>query len=233
MPGPKDFSQTYVTADTLDRELAGWMEQLRPFQWRQAPPLEPDRSALLVVDMTRPFVDQDRPLASPNARAIVARVGELVEAFRSAGRPVLWIVQGHFSVPHDRGEHLAGWWPTPILEGTGDVELAEGLAARPDEKVILKRRYSGFHQTDLELTLRCLGVGQVVICGVLTHVCPFVTAFDAFQRDFVVYYPPDATASLSRELHLAGLRAMSGWAGHVVPAAALIAQLGARRRFAD
>ncbi len=226
MPGPQDFAQSYVSADSLDRELDGWMAELAPFRWRAAPPLSADRAALLVVDMTRPFVDAGRPLSSPNARAIVGRIGQLVEAFRSAGRPVLWIVQGHFSVPHDRGAHLAGWWPTPVLEGTADVELADGLDARADEKVILKRRYSGFHQTDLDLTLRCLGVGQVVICGVLTHVCPCLTAFDAFQRDFEVFYPPDATASLNRELHLAGLRSVAGWAGHVVPGGELIGRLG-------
>ncbi|MDD4891334.1 MAG: cysteine hydrolase [Phycisphaerae bacterium] len=226
MPGPRDFAETYVTAETLDRELAGWLADLAPYRWRSAPPISRDSAALLVVDVTRPFVDEGRPLASPNARAIVPRINDLVAAFRAASRPVIWIVQGHFSVAHDRGEHLSNWWLMPVLEGTTDVEPAAGLSIAPGEKVILKRRYSGFHATDLELTLRCLGVRQVAICGVLTHVCPFMTAMDAFERDFCVFYPPDATASLNRSLHVEALRVIAGWAGYVTPAREIIAALG-------
>ena len=225
MSGPQDFSETYVTANTLDRELEGWMADIRPYCWREVEPLQRDRIALLVVDMTRPFVDDGRPLSSPNARAILPRLNALVDAFRAAERPVIWLVQGHHSVPHDRGKRLASWWPTPILEGTDDVEMADGLSVLPDEKIILKRRYSGFYQTDLECTLRCLEINQLVICGVLTHVCPYTTAFDAFFRDFCVYYPADGTASLNRDLHVSALRSVAGWCGYVVRAREIMEQL--------
>ncbi|MHC4917433.1 MAG: isochorismatase family protein [Planctomycetota bacterium] len=226
MPGPQDFAEAYVTAERLDAELAVWMKELEPYRWREVEPLQPARVALLVVDMTRPFVEEGEPLSSPNARAILPRVTELVAAFRSAKRPVLWIVQGHHSVEHDRGARLSAWWPKPLLEGTADVEMAAGLAPLKSEKVVLKRRYSGFYATDLELTLRNLGVGQLVICGVLTNVCPFATAMDAFSRDFCVYYPPDATAAPNRDMHLAALRTISGWCGHLVPAREIAGGLG-------
>lgn len=218
MPGPQDFTEAYVTAETLDAELAGWMKEIRPYQWREMEAFQKQSAALLVVDMTKPFVDGDGPLASPNARAVVPRTAELVNAFRTASRPVLWLVQGHHSVEHDRGKHLASWWPIPLLEGTSDVEMASGLEVMAGEKVIIKRRYSGFYQTDLECTLRCLDVKQLVICGVLTHVCPYITAFDAFFRDFCVYYPADCTASLNHDLHISALRGIAGWCGYVVGA---------------
>jgi len=224
MPGPQDFAETYVTPETLDAELEGWLNELEPYQWREVEPFRKEAAALLVVDMTKPFVERG-PLASPNARAIVARIASLVKSFRSALRPVLWIVQGHHSVQHDRGKRLSSWWPVPLLEGTDDVEMASGLDVMPDEKVIIKRRYSGFYQTDLECTLRCLGVEQLVICGVITNVCPFATAFDAFFRDFCVYFPADCTASLNRDLHLAGLRSIAGWCGYVVRACDIIKSL--------
>lgn len=226
MPGLNEVIETYVTADTLDQELVGWLEEIRPYQWRETEPVRRDSVALLVVDMTKPFLEEGRPLASANARAIVPRVAELADAFRGAGRPVLWLVQGHHSVEHDRGRRLSLWWPMPLLEGTGDVEMAAGLEVGEGEKVIVKRRYSGFYQTDLDVTLRCLGVTQVVICGVLTHMCPFATAVDAFSRDLCVYYPPDATASICRALHIAALQTIAGWCGYVVPAREIIAPLG-------
>ena len=225
MSGPADFAETYVTRETLDAELDGWLRDTAPYRWREVTPIRRDAAALLVVDMTKPFVDAGRPLASPNAQAILPRVAELVDAFRAAQRPVLWLVQGHHSVRHDRGAHLSAWWPTPIIEGTQDTEMAAGLEPVNDEKVILKRRYSGFHGTDLELTLRCLGVAQVVVCGVLTNVCPFATAVDAFERDFMVHVPADATAALNRDLHVGALRTLAGWCAHVVTAQDISAAL--------
>ncbi len=215
MPGATGFATSYVTAESLDQELERWLEETAPYRFRPVTPPGPS-TALLVVDMTRPFVDDGRQLSSPNARVILPRVAALAEGFRAGGLPVLWLVQGHHSVPHDRGKLLASWWPTPILDGTPDTELAEGLAAAPGEKVIVKRRYSGFHQTDLDLTLRCLGIESVVICGVLTNVCPFATAMDAFEHGYRVYYPADATAALNRDLHVGALRTVAGWLGHVV-----------------
>jgi ureidoacrylate peracid hydrolase len=216
MPGVADITETYVTPDTLDRELEAWMTEVAPYAWRETAPLDAARAALLVVDMNRPFVDADGALSSPNAPVILPRVAEAVEAFRVAGRPVVWIVQGHHSVAHDRGPRLAGWWPTPILEGTSDVELAQGLAAAEGEKVIVKRRYSAFHETDLDLTLRCLDIAHVVVCGVLTHVCPFTTAMDAFMRNYGVYYLADGTAAFNRAQHVGALQSVAGWCGYVV-----------------
>jgi nicotinamidase-related amidase len=216
--GPDDIAELYVTSDSIDAELDAWMQEVRPYQWRQVEPLRKCDAALVVVDMTKPFVEDERhPLHSPNARAIVGRTVEVVDAFRAVGRPVIWVVQGHHSVEHDRGAHLASWWPLPLLEGTDDVRIADGLDPM-GEKVIVKRRYSGFYQTDLECTLRCLEVTQPVICGVLTHVCPYATAVDAFMRDFAVYYLADCTASLNRALHVTALQSVAGWYGRVVPA---------------
>lgn len=226
--------EVYAHAESIDAELEGWMREVRPYCWRDVERLQPERAALLVVDMTKPFAEDDtRPLFTPNAQAIVGRVAELVQGFRSVKRPVIWLVQGHHSVADDRGEHLSSWWPSPLLEGTSDVEMASGLQVGSDEKVIVKRRYSGFYQTDLECTLRCLGVTQVVMCGTLTHVCPFATALDAFMRDFAVYYPADGTASVNRGLHISALQGVAGWCGYVVRAREILEWLSDSRSETD
>jgi nicotinamidase-related amidase len=226
MAGIGDVVEQYITTDTLGPKTGQWIQEVAPYSWRQVEALEPVQSALLVVDMTRPFVDPGRPLASPNAAVILPKVRKLLEAYRAAARPVIWLIQGHHSVQADRMPLLDSWWPSPILEGTADVEVAEGLTVDQGEKVIIKRRYSGFHQTDLELTLRSLGVSCVVICGVLTNVCPYLTAFDAFYRGFRVYYPADGTASLNESLHLSALRNIAAWAGYVVTCFDILDWLG-------
>jgi len=226
MAGIGDVAEQYIRADTLEAKTEQWIRDLEGYSWRRVEILETARSALLVVDMTRPFVDPGRPLASPNAAVIVPRIQQLLKAFRAARRPVVWLIQGHHSVASDRKPLLDSWWPSPILEGTPDVEVAEGLSVDEGEKVIVKRRYSGFYQTDLELTLRSLEVSSVVICGVLTNVCPYLTAFDAFYRGFRVYYPADGTASLNESLHICALRNVAAWAGYVVSCARIAAWLG-------
>lgn len=218
MPTVQELADSYVTSETLDQELECWMRDVTPYRLREVPAMDRDHAAFLVVDMTCPFVDEGMPLSSPAARAIVTRVNDTAAAFRAANRPVIWLVQGHHSVAYDRGALLNGWWQKPILEGTPDVEMATGIDVNEQDKIIMKRRYSGFHQTDLDLTLRCLEVRDVVVCGVLTNVCPYLTAFDAFMRGYQVYYPADLTGSLNRELHVGALRTVAGWCGHVVRA---------------
>jgi ureidoacrylate peracid hydrolase len=225
MAGIGENSEQYVTSETLEDKTRQWIREIAPYRWREIERLDPSTCALLVVDMTRPFVDPGNPLASPNAAVIVPKVRQLLQVFRDGSRPVIWLIQGHHSVAADRGELLDFWWPKPILEGTQDVEVAEGLTVGPSEKVIIKRRYSGFYQTDLELTLRSLRVKAVVICGVLTNVCPYLTAFDAFYRGYRVYYPADATAALNESLHLSALRTISGWAGYVVTCADIASEI--------
>lgn len=233
MNGLAKLKETYVTAKTLDKELSRWMAEVTPFQWREITPFQPKAVALLVVDMNRPFVEAGYPLAAPSAPAIVARLAKVVAAFRAAARPVIWIVQGHHSQQHDRGEKLAAWWPTMFQEGTPAVELATGLSVAEGEKLIIKRRYSGFYQTDLELTLRCLGIRQVVVGGVLTNVCPFTTAFDAFMHDLNVFFLADGTAAANRHLHVTALQNVAGWCGSVVRSRTVCAWLkrsGSKRR---
>ena len=226
MPSPAQAIEEYVTAETLDAKLPEWLAAVVAYEFRETTPLDASAGALLVVDMTRPFVDADRPLGTPAARAIIGRVGGLVGAFRSADRPVIWLAQGHHSVAHDRGELLANWWPDSFTGSADDTAPAEGLEPAEGEKVVLKRRYSGFTETDLDLTLRCLGVRSVVVCGVLTNVCPFATAMDAFVKGYRVYYPPDATGAFNEQLHVSALCTASGWFAHVTPVATIRQWLG-------
>lgn len=46
------------------------------------------------------------------------------------------------------------------------AELVAGLAVRPGERIVIKRRFSAFFDTELDRVCRRMGVGRVVICGV-------------------------------------------------------------------
>jgi len=230
MPGLEELKEVYVTADSLDAAVEDWLAEIAPYQWRALKPLSPPAVALLIIDMNKPFVEAGHPLSVPVAPILVPRLTEVVRGFRQAERPVLWAAQGHHSLEYDRGAHLYAWWPTMIREGTSDTEIAEGLQVAPRDKIIVKRRYSAFYQTDLELTLRCLGVTQVVIGGLLTNVCPYTTAFDAFMRDLDVYYLADGTGAYNRALHVGALCNIAAWCGAVVRCRDVCARLAQGQR---
>ena len=71
--------------------------------------------------------------------------------------------------------------------------------------LIQKSQYDAFYQTDLEKLLREKDVSQVIICGVMTHLCCETTARSAFMRGFEVFFPVDGTATYNLEFHRASL----------------------------
>jgi len=81
--------------------------------------------------------------------------------------------------------------------------------------VVEKHRYSGFHQTDLELLLRVRNIQTVVPCGVATNVCVESTARDAFMRDFHVVFPSDASATYYEAAHVATLNTIGMHFGEI------------------
>ena len=101
--GIQEVVEQYISPDTLEKKTALWIEEIAAYRWREIEWIDSAATALLVVDMTRPFVDAGGPLASPNSAVILPRVNELLEAFRTGGKPVVWLIQGHHSVAADRG----------------------------------------------------------------------------------------------------------------------------------
>jgi nicotinamidase-related amidase len=76
------------------------------------------------------------------------------------------------------------------------------------EHHIVKRRYSGFIGTELDLLLRGLGISTLVLVGGLTDVCVHYTFADAHQRDYHVRVVEDCVGGSSEARHLASLDAM-------------------------
>jgi nicotinamidase-related amidase len=68
------------------------------------------------------------------------------------------------------------------------------LARDPDDFIVVKRRFSGFYGTDLDLLLRCLGCNTLVLTGINTDGCVYATAVDAHARDYFLRVIAEATA---------------------------------------
>ena len=99
-------------------------------------------------------------------------------------------------------------------EGSWGSEVVESLDVEKNDISVVKRRYSGFFETDLDLVLRDRGVSSAILIGVLTHICVKPTAHDAFSRGYNVIVPADAVGAMSSLEQVASLFDIStrfGW----------------------
>lgn len=159
------------------------------------------RRALLIIDMLNDFVTGR--FGFQGARRIVPRLRELLEGWRGWGEPVVYVCDSH--PPEDPEFNL---WGPHAVRGTEGARVIPELEPREGERVVEKRRYSGFFGTELEEVLREAGAGEVVLTGVLTEFCVLHTAADAFFRGYGVTVVRDCVASTSQKAHHWALRYM-------------------------
>jgi nicotinamidase-related amidase len=186
--------------------------------------LQPGRTALLVVDMQRGFLEPGAALEVPPGRAIVPNLRHLIDACRRLGVPVLFTEFVYATaVPCLRGdpfgpEHLPArpGQPTGLGlpsgncligpaggEGADSAETIPELAPRPDELVVRGHTYDKFYGTPLDLALRSRDVRCLIVTGVLTDVCVNCTLLSAAARDYRVTAVTDGVATLWPELQRA------------------------------
>ena len=99
---------------------------------------------------------------------------------------------------------MAQWWAELITPENPNSQIVPDFDQTMGV-VIVKTQYDAFYKTDLESILRGQGVAQVVICGLMTHLCCETTARSAFVRGFEVFFPIDGTATYNESFHMASL----------------------------
>lgn len=153
-------------------------------------------AAWLVIDLLNDFVQPGAPLEVPGARDVVSRLaGRLAEA-RRRGAPVIYVCDAH-----QEQDPEFTVWPRHAVRGTRGAQVVDAVAPTPGDRVVLKATYSGFYGTELEPTLRGLGVRELIVTGVCTEICVLYTAVDALMRGYQVTVPPDCVAGLTPEGH--------------------------------
>lgn len=163
----------------------------------------PER-CLLVIDMQNDFVGPQPVMRGEGGRDIIPGVAALVDKARAAGVPVIWVVQEHRRQLVDFGREL-DVSPVHCLEGTPGAALAEPLQRLPEDFTVIKRRFSGFLGTDLQLLLEGLGARELIISGTATCGCVRATAVDAHQLGYRIRIVADCVAGATVRRHEAAL----------------------------
>jgi len=161
--------------------------------------------AVVVVDMQDDFLLRGAPTELPRGRRIIPKLRRLLASARACGYPVFHIVTYHRrdGLDLENLERIRG--QLHCVEGSDGARIVRDLRPAEDDFVVVKRRYSGFYETTLDMLLRRLGVGIVVFTGVATNGCVLATALDAYFRDYWVVVVSDCVEAETRGLHEAGL----------------------------
>jgi ureidoacrylate peracid hydrolase len=102
-----------------------------------------------------------------------------------------------------------------LIENTWDWRIVDALTPGPDELVIRKTRYNGFHRTILEDCLTAAGIRYLLFTGIATNVCVESTARSAFFSDFWPILVEDAMnhsgPDFNRQATLWNFEHVFGW----------------------
>lgn len=104
-----------------------------------------------------------------------------------------------------------------LLEGSWDAQIVPEIAPLPGDPMVVKHGFDGFLHTNLEATLRHLGVRNLLVLGVYANICVETTARTAFQLDFDVTVLSDCTGASSLENREMAFRSLSQMFAKVVP----------------
>jgi nicotinamidase-related amidase len=148
--------------------------------------LDPDRTAVVAVDMQNGFCHPDGSLYAPGSEDAIEPCAGVVEDAREAGASVVFTRDVHPPEQFDGNHYYDEFdrWGEHVLEGSWEAELVEELEPREDELVVVKHTYDAFYRTELEGWLDAHGVDDLVICGTLANVCVLHTAGSAGLRDY-------------------------------------------------
>jgi nicotinamidase-related amidase len=197
---------------------------------------EPEWSncALITMDTQCDTLD-GQPFAIPGTSAILPRMRAMLEAFRSAEKPIIHIVRIYKadgsnadlcrreSVEQGLALLLAGssgcqlaseLLPHAEIQLDDDLLLSGGIhTISSREVVIYKPRWGAFYKTPLEQYLRDQDVSTLVFTGCNFPNCPRTSIYEAGERDFRVVLAHDAISGLydqgRQEMHNIGVEVLS------------------------
>jgi len=211
-------------------------------------PLEfdPARTALLMIDMQRDFVEAGgfgEMLGNDVSllRSTIEPCKRVLEAARSAGIPVIHTREGHrpdlTDAPPsklargklDVGIGADGPMGRVLVRGEHGHDIIPELYPQGDEPVIDKPGKGAFYETDLHLILQNRSIATLIVCGVTTEVCVHTTVREANDRGYECVVLSDCVGSYFPEFQRVALemiKAQGGIFGWISDSATAVATLG-------
>lgn len=200
---------------------------------------ETDRTALVIVDMQRDFVDPGgfgeiqcgNEAIFSKVRSIVPTVQKVLEHSRESGLYIFHTREGHkpdlsdlpaskrlrqISAPsghHTLGIGELGPNGRLLVRGEYGHDIVDELRPLPEEVVIDKPGKGSFWSTGFHRALLARGITHIIFCGVTTECCVSTTCREASDRGFECCILSDCTAGFDDLFVSASLDMISAYDG--------------------
>jgi nicotinamidase-related amidase len=171
-------------------------------------------TALVVIDLQNDYFPGGA-MELEGADAAAAKAGAAIRSFRERKLPVIHV--RHLSVRPGA---------TFFIPGTRGAEIHGSVQPAAGETVIEKNFPNSFRGTGLEKCLKDWGVKNLVVAGMMTHMCVDASVRQAADLGYKVTLLGDACATRAqsyggetvpaRQVHAAFLAALNGFYAKVV-----------------
>ncbi len=141
------------------------------------------KKALVLIDIQNDYFENGS-MALVGAEEAGLNARKILDKFRSEGLPVIYI------------QHLAiSPKATFFLPQTKGAEIHENIKPTASEKVIIKHYPNSFRETELLEYMKSNDITNLVICGMMTHMCVDATVRAAKDFGFNCVVISDACAT--------------------------------------
>lgn len=164
------------------------------------------KSAMIVIDMEKGFVEAESAHCIRTAKATVPACSTALTLAREKGIPVFFVNRIYRANGSDvEATRYHSWVQggramTPGSTGACSYEMPEGLVPQPGDYTLIKPRWSAFFQTELDLILRRLRVETVILIGTTTPNCVRTTCYDAVSLDYNVIVLSECCSAQTEEI---------------------------------
>jgi ureidoacrylate peracid hydrolase len=199
-------------------------------------PIDPARTAVLVVDMQNAFVHKGGyfdlvGLDITPIQQIIEPCRKIIDAAHATGIRIIYLQMGCSPDLSDKGppdspsslksrvlsmmKDHPEWNGKFYIYGTWGAQIIEELKPREGDIVVKKQKHDGFIGTNLDIILRTLAVKYLLFVGIATNICVESTLRHAFSLDYFPILVSDAVSpmgsNITQDATLLNVQSTFGW----------------------
>lgn len=144
------------------------------------------KQVLLIIDIQNDYF-KGGAMELAGAEEAALQAAQLMGKFRSEDKPIIFM------------QHMASEQASFFKPNTLGVNIHQSVAPQQGDMILQKSYPNSFRDTELLALLRKAGIQELIICGMMTHMCVDTTVRAAFDLGFSCKLIGDACATKSLE----------------------------------